>query len=310
MIGPVGNRRTIVLVLLAAISAALIAFLLFDRDGEVDRLPSRGESPARASAGADPGASPAAARTEEPASPASPEGEAGETPATAAATGSIRVRVVDSGDESRVPGASLTFWAGGAYRSGTTNEQGEALFPDLDGPRGNVLVSASGRADARAEFAVERGAESLVVVDSRSLGVLHGVVRSALDGRPVAGASVTVEPNLARADAETWKRTTGRTGADGRFTLPRLYGDGTTPISVHADGFVHASREFSANDGAVEASPAIVDLDPSGVIRGIVRDRAGEPVEGARVAIWPADGSWSGRFPRRAGAAENRRPRC
>src|SRR5688572_21723295 len=177
----------------AAIAAGLLALLLFHRDGEPDRSPTRGGPDARASGMEAGGPSPAGVRPLAPDAPAPAFPAAADAAAPAPGAGTIRDRVLYSADESPVAGASLTFGAGGAYRSGTTDAAGEALFPDLPGPRGNVLVRATGRADARAEFVVERDQESLVVVDSRRLRILHGVVRSSADGRPVAGATVSIE---------------------------------------------------------------------------------------------------------------------
>ena len=280
------RRGSIVLVLLAAIPAALLALLLFERDGEVDRVAPSGARLVASAPGVE--GVPAAARGSVPAVVSGPPAATSATPAAVdPITGSVRIRVVDSGDGSRVPGASLTFSAGSAYRSGTSDAAGEALFPDLPGPRGDVLVAAPGRADARVEFSVERGAESLVIVRFRRLRLLHGVVRSAFDGRPIPGATVVVQAH----DPLSSRREGGplQTDRDGRFTMPEPADGEGIPIYARAEGFAHLATEFGDGVPATAASPSPVDLDPAGRIRGVVRDDAGAALAGIELTAFPVD---------------------
>jgi len=109
------------------------------------------------------------------------------------------------------------------------------------------------------------------------------------EDRPIAGAAVTA--NGAAGILLTGTATTGEDGVAEVSGMPR---GAAVHLTVHADGFAPARREGLE----IAAEPFVVRLARGAAIRGVVRDRLGDPIsdataltmgehgeEGARVSV-------------------------
>lgn len=112
-------------------------------------------------------------------------------------------------------------------------------------------------------------------------------------GRPVEGAEVALAvPELPRLAAtspdgmvepRSLYEDTRSTGADGAFTFA------AAPRTRLALSVAHPTHMPWHGPVALGAAPVLVTLQRGASIRGVVRDEAGAPVAGARVAAWHTD---------------------
>ena len=119
-------------------------------------------------------------------------------------------------------------------------------------------------------------------------GSLSGIAVDA-EGKPVDGAEVyLVLPGMNRGFAADGPI---RTGPDGTFRVEQIDPEDTLPLRVRT--------KEAATDGPLvvrpkeQKEPVSVTLDPKHAfrVRGVVKDRAGRPIAGARVALW-----WNRRY--------------
>ena len=119
-----------------------------------------------------------------------------------------------------------------------------------------------------------RESSSEVILSLDSPRRLTGVVLD--DGGPAAGVKVS----LAGEDSDGIPEVT--TDSAGRFTFEHIHPGDLT---------VHASRLFEVGQEAVtvpadrDPGPVTVDLEPVGVVRGVIRDDGGRPVPDASVFL-------------------------
>ncbi len=191
--------------------------------------------------------------------------------------------VVES-DSRGLPGATVSLVAADRRATRTaTGEDGGFLLEGL-APGAYRLVAAA--ADHRwEELPIELAAgerRRLPPIALTPASMIDGVVRDALDGTPIAGASlVAVEP--AGVLAVT-------TDEEGRFGAP-LPEEGDLIVMVAAAAY--ARREARLPAGAdLGDEPWNVDLDPGGRIRATVWNEDGEtPCAGCTVVVAPRGGS-------------------
>jgi protocatechuate 3,4-dioxygenase beta subunit len=101
--------------------------------------------------------------------------------------------------------------------------------------------------------------------------VLQGQVLNAVDGQPVAGATVSAGDQTATTDG------------DGRFDLERLPRTGAQ-VALAADGFIAYELRLADWDGA-DAQPVSLPLYPNG-LHGLVSDaESGQPLAGADLTL-------------------------
>ena len=250
------------------------------------------------------GAVPAvAAAAEVVAAPAATDSTAERT-ATAAPTGSLRVRVTvrGKGDEIvPVAGTQLAVWAGesplvpfeGAVHRAATDAAGEAMFAALAPGSWQVHLVAENDAEPQ-RVAVAAGAETLLPFERTVENVVRGIVVDA-DGAPVPGAEVWVLRGTylgryslpEREDLES--RRAAVTDERGRFVVPLMPREGRIGAWCmgHGESFgAHASKEQELR---------LVLGRAFATLSGVVRDASGAPVPGALVRFTPA-----GRDARRA----------
>lgn len=106
-----------------------------------------------------------------------------------------------------------------------------------------------------------------LTVAGRVLNELH---------QPIPGATVWAGKKYTRERKET------KTDAEGRFTL-RAINQGSIDFSVAAKGCAPAAKIHKVSSDSAEEILFI--LSPGSVIRGIVLDRHGDPIEGVRVLL-------------------------
>ncbi len=157
-----------------------------------------------------------------------------------------------------------------------TGPDGTASIPDARGIGVRVVVEAPGWAR---HVHVEADAPEEIVVRLQAGVVVTGEVTAVRGRRSVDGARVTIVSSGARHHALTDGSGRYRVAdvAPGRATVSvehAGYGSASVPILVERTG--RADREL-------EAPP--IDLSEAGAIEGVVVDRGGAGVAGARVAL-------------------------
>lgn len=129
--------------------------------------------------------------------------------------------------------------------------------------------------------------KNLNVIDTRASAngyprvdgsVVRGRVYDMVDSKPVAGAEV----RLLKHDGKGWSPAlTGRSDADGRFEIRQVPAD-HYGITVASAG--HASRTVDwAVVGADTLKEYVVMLAPPARVAGVVKDEAGNAIDGAKV---------------------------
>ena len=169
----------------------------------------------------------------------------------------------------------------------TTDAEGRFEVGDLAVGRYDLEVRARGFAPARVPgLRVDEGVGqadfgTVVLVPGASI---EGRVADP-DGRPIAGAEVTVEIERdgLMALSLSGPRNRVETGADGRFVVADLVPDRPVTLAVAKPGY---GSEFTSSVRPPVDAIAVV-LRPSGGLKGRVVDAQGDPVAGARVMAAP-----------------------
>jgi len=189
--------------------------------------------------------------------------------------------------ESDAPVAAIA-----ARRSAMTNDGGLFLVAGLpEGRFYEITASCAGFLPAKLDGVEVRAREETRDLVLRLIrgGSLRGTV-IAPDGRPVAGASVSLGV-AARADwfgaaddePAVLSTVTDEAGAFAFDAVP----PGRRPLVVDAEGFVPWTRDYVKIEEGVEHAPVAAVLDPGLAIRGRVLDDAGVAREGAVVTAAP-----------------------
>ncbi|HEX5041680.1 MAG TPA: carboxypeptidase regulatory-like domain-containing protein [Candidatus Polarisedimenticolaceae bacterium] len=205
---------------------------------------------------------------------------------------SIEGRVLDAASRKPVPGVSVV----GRTRASrgmpeemlpqaVTDAEGRFRLADL--APGVVSVEARGATWARAtEDAVavpQRGPLELVV---RPGGRLAGRVLD-MEGKPVEGVTVRVEPAALERLRDVLRQQPVRTDAKGAFSFEGLQAGDTYRISASKKGFSRASAgPFPIKAGTVKEDVEL-KLDPSAALRVRLVDQDGKPVSALEVAVYP-----------------------
>jgi hypothetical protein len=155
-----------------------------------------------------------------------------------------------------------------------SNALGKVVLADAQGLALNVRVDAPGFQPVSATL--DHTPEELGFVLTRGLE-LSGNVTHVRGRRPVQGASVSLVQSGVRREAKT--------DGDGHYLL-RNVSPGNVRLHVAHPEFAAQERDYqlpNSAEGAVELDP--IDLAEAGGISGVVVDREGRPVSGARVGI-------------------------
>jgi hypothetical protein len=128
---------------------------------------------------------------------------------------------------------------------------------------------------------VERGSEARVEITLDPSATITGRLVDA-EERPVTGRLTLAESDGAPVPRALAAVLAAEAGADGRFRLERVPG-GSHVLSAAAPGF--GAKRIEAEVGARQTIVDLGDvaLDQGLVIRGKVRDRAGQPIADARI---------------------------
>lgn len=163
------------------------------------------------------------------------------------------------------PAAALILWA----LLGTGSSDGPPASPVRPPARSHATGSNS-----------DSTAGSLATKTETASTPVRGIVRSAADGAPVAGARVTGYPGGPIVSDMPWSGPSGRpvgrvgTGPDGGFELPA----GVEYVLVRAEGFATVRVHWSPDRKEVR-------LAPGGAVVGRVTGPDGEPLAGAEVFV-------------------------
>ncbi|MCC7140439.1 MAG: sigma-70 family RNA polymerase sigma factor [Planctomycetes bacterium] len=194
--------------------------------------------------------------------------------------------VVLDPDGRAVEGARLL--DGGTFPVGVSDAEGRVAVEARPwAHRLSYVVRAAGYRDetaVRVPRGVAAGARVEVTLRTRAAR-LRGVVTGP-DGRPLAGASVTVL-DLADATAlDGYPQRWTRTGPDGTWDEPGAPA-GEVAVAVYAPGCAWAQVRRSARVG--ETTTADVTLEREATLSGVVRDATGAPLDDVTV-LATADG--------------------
>lgn len=179
-----------------------------------------------------------------------------------------------------------------AVRNVRADARGHFHFDDLP-TRHEAFLRA--RTATLADANVRRSLDAAEAIDVGDLVLAPGGAiagRVVRDGSSVEGASVAAwrRRNVGRGSGMILLSSTGpdprraETDAEGRFALRGL-GDGEWMLRVTADGARPASRSGLHVENAGSLEGVEVELRAGLVLSGIVKDTAGQPVEGAAVSL-------------------------
>ncbi|MBZ5507729.1 MAG: carboxypeptidase regulatory-like domain-containing protein [Acidobacteriia bacterium] len=184
-------------------------------------------------------------------------------------TGSALGRVTKSADGTPIAGATVSFSNGTA----TTDQNGNYALADL--PIGNVQLTAraSGYQDSVQTVAISSGQNTTANFALSSVvqtGSISGQITSALDGRALAGATVSYSGGSAVSNAS------------GNFTFSSV-APGNYQLTATMSGWVPATVSASVTAGAMTI--ANIKLATGGKLTGQVQTSTGAPVAGASVQL-------------------------
>jgi len=273
-------------ILALAAAAALVYVLIQGLQPPADLLPP-----------APPGPEPELAPERPAPRPGLPEAAGGtDDPATARGGGIVIGTVRDAADGAALVGADVLLWSGRKQRKAVTDGRGTYRFEAVPTGRVRMRVRTGNRVDPRLRTAnVTSDAETVVDFDLVRGAVVTGVVSEKETSRPVAGATIAVQGATAK-NAES--------GPDGTYRIEGL-GAGLSLLTVSSANHPAVRVPVSVEEGQDEVRLDI-SVARGAVVGGVVVDRSGRFVEGARVTfqgLAPAtkvvtDGS--GRFELRA----------
>ena len=175
------------------------------------------------------------------------------------------------------PGARIEVLLAGsaqAFLVGRTDRDGRWRSDEVPPGAWALLAhAADGAAEACVQVAVVAGAVLEQRVTFADGVTLQGTVRSADDGRPIAGAEISIAPD---------EPPLAVTGTDGCFRLAGLnFERGAWDVRAAAPGFAPASRRVDACAASLD-----VELDTGWRLVGRALEPDGRGLAGARVTVW------------------------
>ncbi len=202
------------------------------------------------------------------------------------APGPLHVQVASSADGKPVAGVVVRL----AGRYGVTRPDGEAVFDGV--PAGELRLRISHVGFDRLEQAValppgRREPIAVTLVPSPQV-LVRGQVTLEGDGRPIAGAAVTLTPvRLAAAVQGPFQFSCGW---DGAFTIPEAP-VGLYRVAIGAPGCVPSERELEVRPGMDAVAWSIArETRSADLTVSVIDAQSASPVAGARVVLaeaWP-----------------------
>jgi len=171
----------------------------------------------------------------------------------------------------------------------TTDLQGRFVLHAVTGMRAIVMATTEdGRCSAFESYALVPGGAVEIEVAVAGAGRIEGVVLSAIDRAPIAGAEIELRAFLATRGP--------RTDRDGRFALEsRVRFDEGMPVIVRAPGFASLALDLPpTSEQRDRLDVSEVRLEPERTIRGRLVARDGKPLVGVVVTAMPVEGKSDG----------------
>ncbi|MCA8960801.1 MAG: carboxypeptidase regulatory-like domain-containing protein [Planctomycetes bacterium] len=191
----------------------------------------------------------------------------------------LRAATVSTSDPSGIRRQVVTDGAGRFRMAGITANSDLAM----------LTAHAPGYAQSTTDPLTARVGEETNVGDLtlERCGSITGTVWDA-NGSAVAGALIlAVGPGREGAAGEAPHSRATRSSADGRFVIDEVYPDSEIRLlGVHSDFLLSRSLPFAVQPGEAVVDRELV-LSRGGQVSGLVRDRDGNPIVGATVAVQP-----------------------
>ncbi|HVK86868.1 MAG TPA: sigma-70 family RNA polymerase sigma factor [Kofleriaceae bacterium] len=198
--------------------------------------------------------------------------------------GTVEVVVTDKRDGSAVEGAEVELRSALTWKA-TTDAAGIATLRGVGPTWSPLAVRAAGFAPA----AMMLGASGAPAAPDRvSISLARGAALSGrVDderGKPVGGARVVATSASEPMPVVDPRRDGVLAAADGTFTLASVAAGTWRITATHADFAPQTSVPLTV-DGEHEKTGIVLALTAGGVVRGVVKDKAGSPVASAEVSI-------------------------
>lgn len=193
---------------------------------------------------------------------------------------SLKVKVVTRADSKPLEDATVRLTWTDAKQDHKTDANGEVLIRGLTAETWTIETHAKGYAEDVQAISL-RGTETASVTARLDPGIeLYGVVRDE-EGQGLPGAGISVFPSgLSGKQIEYME-----TEADGSFRFPYLPIMGFTLI-VSKEGYVETRPPVAVTvspGGRQELNLTLARRPDGGSVQGIVVDKAGYPVDGAKI---------------------------
>lgn len=210
----------------------------------------------------------------------------------------IAGRVIDGVTGHPVAGAAIWRRPGEQTRSGPAGAF--ALRAWLHEGRAQIGIAADGYAPTSATVTTERlesanGVDGLDIVLAPA-ALLGGQVVDAV-GRPIAGASLWIEPTGRRG---VWRIGPGAgnavSAADGSFFLAGVESGQPYRLNAAATGYAPGTLAIPATPDGSTREPVRVALTRGQLVHGVVADNRGVPIPGAEVALLPVAATGDGGY--------------
>ena len=180
----------------------------------------------------------------------------------------LRGRVVVSGTEQ--PVAQATVSIPDTRLSASTDNDGHFVLTGMPAAEVPLRVSADGFVSRDLSYELSDGEQTIEQIALTALVDVHGVVVRAVDGEPVAGATVAIAA----------PRVTDQSGQDGQFRLPGVP-HAPVRLGVLADGYARQVLSLEP-----DGQPVRIELVGEAALRGrIINEVDSQPIAGAAIAV-------------------------
>ncbi len=202
----------------------------------------------------------------------------------------ISGRVTDAGSGAHVAGASVGGTAG-MHRFVATDAEGRYEFPGWTGTTSVILVaSAPGYCSIGTPVPLAGDLDFALCAGDRVAGRVLRADGTPLEGAYVSAAGGSAADGVVAADGRLHDHVSGRTGADGRFTLAGLQHEAPHLLVVASEGLARAFVDFdppAEERGEVDVGDIV--LREGRAIEGLAVDGDGRPLPEASVSLASAD---------------------
>lgn len=198
--------------------------------------------------------------------------------------GTVEVTVTDKAGGAPVKGAAVELRSTLTWTA-TTNGDGIAILEGVGPTWAPLAVRANGYAPAAMMLGTNgdpAGAERVALALARGAPLSGRVVDER--GKPVGGARVIATNASEPLPVFDPRRDGVLAGADGKFTIPAVSA-GTWRLGATHGAFAPTTSEPITVDGTNARAGVELVLAAGGVVRGIVKDKAGQPVAAADVRV-------------------------